>query len=168
MKQNSNNLLQLIIFYLSIYIHLSIYLYLFAFLSLSISHLFFDLFMYKISIWILNIYIYVSMFIYVHTYLCIYVYLCTYQYLFIYVYLSTYIHTYLYINLLTLHSQVHELCDNFCHRYISCLKGKMPIDLVIDEREGGKADLGDSNNNANRSVSPSLITTAPIAPRSTC
>ncbi|KTG46937.1 hypothetical protein cypCar_00009424 [Cyprinus carpio] len=32
---------------------------------------------------------------------------------------------------------VHELCDNFCHRYISCLKGKMPIDLVIDDREGG-------------------------------
>ena len=32
---------------------------------------------------------------------------------------------------------MHELCDNFCHRYISCLKGKMPIDLVIDEREGG-------------------------------
>ena len=31
--------------------------------------------------------------------------------------------------------QVHELCDNFCHRYISCLKGKMPIDLVIDDRE---------------------------------
>jgi homeobox protein Meis1 len=35
------------------------------------------------------------------------------------------------------HFQVHELCDNFCHRYISCLKGKMPIDLVIDDREGG-------------------------------
>uniref|UniRef100_A0A8C3E6X0 Meis homeobox 2 n=1 Tax=Corvus moneduloides TaxID=1196302 RepID=A0A8C3E6X0_CORMO len=33
-------------------------------------------------------------------------------------------------------TQVHELCDNFCHRYISCLKGKMPIDLVIDERDG--------------------------------
>ena len=32
--------------------------------------------------------------------------------------------------------QVHELCDNFCHRYISCLKGKMPIDLVIDEQDG--------------------------------
>jgi len=31
--------------------------------------------------------------------------------------------------------QVHELCDNFCHRYISCLKGKMPIDLVIDDRD---------------------------------
>merc|ERR1712156_1154514 len=52
--------------------------------------------------------------------------------------------------------KVHELCDNFCHRYISCLKGKMPIDLVIDERETGpttKAEglPGDSNNNANRS-----------------
>ncbi|KAL0612401.1 Homeobox protein Meis2 [Plecturocebus cupreus] len=31
--------------------------------------------------------------------------------------------------------KVHELCNNFCHRYISCLKGKMPIDLVIDERD---------------------------------
>ena len=50
--------------------------------------------------------------------------------------------------------QVHELCDNFCHRYISCLKGKMPIDLVIDEREGGPKD-GDSNNNANRSTADS-------------
>jgi len=51
--------------------------------------------------------------------------------------------------------KVHELCDNFCHRYISCLKGKMPIDLVIDEREGGPKSEGglpgDSNNNANRS-----------------
>ncbi|XP_071533267.1 homeobox protein Meis1 isoform X6 [Panulirus ornatus] len=46
--------------------------------------------------------------------------------------------------------KVHELCDNFCHRYISCLKGKMPIDLVIDERDGPKPDMstGDSNNNA--------------------
>merc|ERR1719186_1512177 len=51
--------------------------------------------------------------------------------------------------------KVHELCDNFCHRYISCLKGKMPIDLVIDEREGGKSDLGDTNNNANRSTADS-------------
>lgn len=43
--------------------------------------------------------------------------------------------------------QVHELCDNFCHRYISCLKGKMPIDLVIDERDSGKPpELGGSTN----------------------
>ncbi|KAK7602988.1 hypothetical protein V9T40_002987 [Parthenolecanium corni] len=43
---------------------------------------------------------------------------------------------------------VHELCDNFCHRYISCLKGKMPIDLVIDERESTKPipELGGSTN----------------------
>ncbi|KAJ3606271.1 hypothetical protein NHX12_025791 [Muraenolepis orangiensis] len=39
--------------------------------------------------------------------------------------------------------KVHELCDNFCHRYISCLKGKMPIDLVIDERDACKADFDD-------------------------
>uniref|UniRef100_A0A9J7Y2T3 Meis homeobox 2b n=3 Tax=Cyprinus carpio TaxID=7962 RepID=A0A9J7Y2T3_CYPCA len=39
--------------------------------------------------------------------------------------------------------KVHELCDNFCHRYISCLKGKMPIDLVIDERDGCKSDFDD-------------------------
>uniref|UniRef100_A0A8D0CVN6 Meis homeobox 1 a n=1 Tax=Sander lucioperca TaxID=283035 RepID=A0A8D0CVN6_SANLU len=38
---------------------------------------------------------------------------------------------------------VHELCDNFCHRYISCLKGKMPIDLVMDDRDGNKSDSED-------------------------
>uniref|UniRef100_A0A1B6M0P5 Homeobox domain-containing protein n=1 Tax=Graphocephala atropunctata TaxID=36148 RepID=A0A1B6M0P5_9HEMI len=44
--------------------------------------------------------------------------------------------------------KVHELCDNFCHRYISCLKGKMPIDLVIDERDSSKPlpELGGSTN----------------------
>ncbi|XP_073990862.1 meis homeobox homothorax isoform X2 [Rhodnius prolixus] len=50
--------------------------------------------------------------------------------------------------------KVHELCDNFCHRYISCLKGKMPIDLVIDERESSKplAELGTpANGNDGRS-----------------
>ncbi|KAF6216081.1 hypothetical protein GE061_000419 [Apolygus lucorum] len=50
--------------------------------------------------------------------------------------------------------KVHELCDNFCHRYISCLKGKMPIDLVIDERESSKplADIGTpANGNDGRS-----------------
>ncbi|KAI9517215.1 Homeobox protein Meis2 [Dissostichus eleginoides] len=38
---------------------------------------------------------------------------------------------------------VHELCDNFCHRYISCLKGKMPIDLVIEDRDVCKSDFDD-------------------------
>lgn len=45
--------------------------------------------------------------------------------------------------------QVHELCDNFCHRYISCLKGKMPIDLVIDEREGAGSTTSKSPENPN-------------------
>lgn len=41
-------------------------------------------------------------------------------------------------------SKVHDLCDNFCHRYITCLKGKMPTDLILDEREGGsKSDMED-------------------------
>lgn len=36
------------------------------------------------------------------------------------------------------------MCDNFCHRYITCLKGKMPTDLILDEREGGsKSDMED-------------------------
>lgn len=45
--------------------------------------------------------------------------------------------------------KVHELCDNFCHRYISCLKGKMPIDLVIDEREGAGSTTSKSPENPN-------------------
>ncbi|XP_031571935.1 homeobox protein Meis1-like isoform X4 [Actinia tenebrosa] len=39
--------------------------------------------------------------------------------------------------------KVHELCDNFCKRYISCLKGKMPIDLVMDEKENGGKSKSD-------------------------
>uniref|UniRef100_A0A6Q2Y029 Homeobox domain-containing protein n=1 Tax=Esox lucius TaxID=8010 RepID=A0A6Q2Y029_ESOLU len=54
---------------------------------------------------------------------------------------NCYIQSYLFCPLCL---QVHELCDNFCHRYISCLKGKMPIDLVIDDRDGGnKSDSED-------------------------
>lgn len=43
--------------------------------------------------------------------------------------------------------KVNELCDNFCQRYISLLKGKMPIDLVTDDREGGAggSEQGDGN-----------------------
>lgn len=45
--------------------------------------------------------------------------------------------------------QVHELCDNFCHRYISCLKGKMPMDLVVDDREGSsKSDSEEFSRNS--------------------
>lgn len=37
--------------------------------------------------------------------------------------------------------QVHELCDNFCFRYITCLKGKMPLDLVVDDRSSSSAGM---------------------------
>lgn len=47
----------------------------------------------------------------------------------------------MYVNLFL---KVHDLCDNFCHRYITCLKGKMPTDLILDDREGGsKSDMED-------------------------
>ena len=58
------------------------------------------------------------------------------------------------IQVLRLHllelEKVDELGDNFCHRYISCLKGKEPIDDVIDEMDGTKPEPlapGDTNNN---------------------
>uniref|UniRef100_A0A183B8M3 Meis_PKNOX_N domain-containing protein n=1 Tax=Echinostoma caproni TaxID=27848 RepID=A0A183B8M3_9TREM len=41
--------------------------------------------------------------------------------------------------------KVHELCDNFCSRYITCLRGKMPIDLVIEDRDSaGSTGSGNS------------------------
>lgn len=47
-------------------------------------------------------------------------------------------------SLFSLSFQVHDLCDNFCHRYITCLKGKMPTDLVLEDRESGsKSDMED-------------------------
>ncbi|GMR59300.1 hypothetical protein PMAYCL1PPCAC_29495, partial [Pristionchus mayeri] len=43
-----------------------------------------------------------------------------------------------YIAMLRFHlmevEKVHELCDNFCQRYVTCLKGKMPMDIVGEER----------------------------------
>lgn len=70
--------------------------------------------------------------------------------------------------------KVHELCDNFCHRYISCLKGKMPIDLVIDDREGSSTAAtpkaphtpnGTGNNNTS-SDNPEIPTSADQRPSS--
>ncbi|RLU14886.1 hypothetical protein DMN91_012773 [Ooceraea biroi] len=70
--------------------------------------------------------------------------------------------------------KVHELCDNFCHRYISCLKGKMPIDLVIDDRESSKPpELGngldgsgprstaDSTSHTDGASTPDVVSTSP-------
>ena len=40
-----------------------------------------------------------------------------------------------FINFLAILFQVHQLCDSFCSRYIGCLKGKMPVDLSLDDAE---------------------------------
>ena len=32
--------------------------------------------------------------------------------------------------------KVHDLCSNFCERYISCMKGKMANEMVVDDQEG--------------------------------
>uniref|UniRef100_A0A8C6PC19 Myeloid ecotropic viral integration site 3 n=1 Tax=Nothobranchius furzeri TaxID=105023 RepID=A0A8C6PC19_NOTFU len=73
--------------------------------------------------------------------------------------------------------KVHDLCDNFCHRYITCLKGKMPTDLVLDEREGGsKSDMEDfggsctslSEQNAAWLREPDECATTPLGTPGTC
>lgn len=73
--------------------------------------------------------------------------------------------------------KVHDLCDNFCHRYITCLKGKMPTDLVLDERDGGsKSDMEDftgsctslSEQNASWLREPDECATTPLGTPGTC
>ncbi|KAJ8383654.1 hypothetical protein AAFF_G00216250 [Aldrovandia affinis] len=49
--------------------------------------------------------------------------------------------------------KVHDLCDNFCQRYITCLKGKMPSDLVLADREGGPRSDTDDFTGSSTSVS---------------
>lgn len=41
--------------------------------------------------------------------------------------------------------KVHDLCDNFCKRYIACLKGKMPLDLVLEEGDGKEKASSESD-----------------------
>ncbi|KAA8593770.1 hypothetical protein FQN60_004604, partial [Etheostoma spectabile] len=73
--------------------------------------------------------------------------------------------------------KVHDLCDNFCHRYITCLKGKMPTDLILDDREGGsKSDMEDftgsctslSEQNASWLREPDECATTPLGTPGTC
>uniref|UniRef100_A0AAQ5XTF4 Homeobox domain-containing protein n=1 Tax=Amphiprion ocellaris TaxID=80972 RepID=A0AAQ5XTF4_AMPOC len=73
--------------------------------------------------------------------------------------------------------KVHDLCDNFCHRYITCLKGKMPTDLVLDDREGGsKSDMEDftgsctslSEQNVSWLREPDECATTPLGTPGTC
>ncbi|XP_018650578.1 putative homothorax homeobox protein [Schistosoma mansoni] len=54
--------------------------------------------------------------------------------------------------------KVHELCDNFCSRYITCLRGKMPIDLVIEDRDSaGSTGSGNSPQPVNCSMNQSIM-----------
>ncbi|CAH8496887.1 unnamed protein product [Schistosoma guineensis] len=58
--------------------------------------------------------------------------------------------------------KVHELCDNFCSRYITCLRGKMPIDLVIEDRDSaGSTGSGNSPQPVNCSMNQSIINSNP-------
>ena len=53
--------------------------------------------------------------------------------------------------------QVHELCDNFCRRYIDCLKGKMPLDLVLEEAAKKDIKTEDFDENENKHSGVSLV-----------
>ncbi|KAE9416606.1 hypothetical protein Angca_005040, partial [Angiostrongylus cantonensis] len=53
--------------------------------------------------------------------------------------------------------KVHELCDNFCNRYVTCLKGKMPMDIVGDERASSSQPPMSPGSTA-QSASPSMGT----------
>ncbi|CAF2630846.1 unnamed protein product [Rotaria sp. Silwood2] len=37
--------------------------------------------------------------------------------------------------------KVHELCDNFCHKYINLLKGKMPMDIIMNDSKSEEESL---------------------------
>ncbi|TKR69767.1 hypothetical protein L596_021875 [Steinernema carpocapsae] len=56
--------------------------------------------------------------------------------------------------------KVHELCDNFCHRYVTCLKGKMPMDIVNEERSSSSQPPVSPATTAT-SASPSVGSGAP-------
>jgi len=66
--------------------------------------------------------------------------------------------------------KVHELCQNFTSRYINCLKGKMPIDLVNDDTTGsqgsGRSSGGPNNQSSvssNHQKQPSLAETGSMS-----
>ena len=56
--------------------------------------------------------------------------------------------------------QVHELCDNFCKRYIDCLKGKMPLDLVLED--GEKKDLKNEQTDERDTGTPNSSTSPKV------
>lgn len=71
--------------------------------------------------------------------------------------------TYIWWGLINSRIQVHELCDNFCSRYITCLKSKMPIDLVIEDRDSA----GSTGSAASPQPSTNLQTVSTVESGST-
>ena len=65
--------------------------------------------------------------------------------------------------------KVHELCDNFTHRSITCLKGKLPMDLVIDERDSNvsSSKSGDDDDQEDDQSSPQPPSGFPPQPPTT-
>lgn len=63
--------------------------------------------------------------------------------------------------------KVHELCDNFCDRYITCLKGKMPNDLNVDS-QGDDDDASSKLSNSNFDPTDDTDSGSDHRPSSTC
>lgn len=64
------------------------------------------------------------------------------------------------IHLLEL-EKVHELCDNFCSRYVSTLKQSMPMEIGVEERAGSTrpaSSLSSPSHTAASSSSPVVTT----------
>ncbi|XP_065056394.1 homeobox protein Meis1-like isoform X1 [Rhopilema esculentum] len=60
--------------------------------------------------------------------------------------------------------KVHDLCDNFCKRYIACLKGKMPLDLVLEEGDTREKASSESDDGKEQGPpSPSSCQESPSA-----
>lgn len=54
--------------------------------------------------------------------------------------------------------KVHDLCDDFCKRYIEVLKGRMPLELAIDDRDLASLSGSQVANGASSTSSSSLKT----------
>lgn len=55
--------------------------------------------------------------------------------------------------------QVHQLCNNFCKKYISSLEGKMPLDLMLDGDDGKEKPCSASKTSSHIQMSSSNLPT---------
>ncbi|CAF0855115.1 unnamed protein product [Didymodactylos carnosus] len=64
--------------------------------------------------------------------------------------------------------KVHELCDNFCQRYIGLLKGKMPMDIVLNDRDTSFSKSDDEQSQDGSKASDDFEDIKPVRPSSRC